>query len=74
MCLVHAAVLVAEYLQLYLLEAKSYVPVGRAAFKVSIHHSLLYISLHHTRTLQKISPNVLEEKAVCEDDLSPVSS
>jgi len=32
MCLVHAAALVAEYL--YLLESKSYLPVGCVAFEV----------------------------------------
>lgn len=34
MCLVHAAALVAEYL--YLLESKSYLPVGCVTFEVSI--------------------------------------
>lgn len=52
MCLVHAAALVAEYL--YLLEGKSYLPVGCVAF-------------------QKLSPNVLEESAVSDDVITPVS-
>ena len=38
MCFVHAAALVAEYL--YLLESKSYLPVGCVAFKVGIPHLL----------------------------------
>ena len=70
MCLIHAAALVAEYL--YLLESKPYLPVGCVSFKVSIHHSLqLYDPGPHI--LQRISPNVVEESAMSEDNLSPVS-
>ena len=72
MCLVHAAALVAEHLKLMLPESRSYLPVGCVDFKVGIFHSLLH-DITHNLTLQKISPNVLEESVVYEDDLSPVS-
>ena len=45
MCLVHAAALVAEYL--YLLESKSYLPVGCVAFEVVKTPSVHSHMIHH---------------------------
>jgi len=50
MCLVHAAALVAEYL--YLLESKSYLPVGCVAFEVG------KIPIIHFHLTQNFTENI----------------